>query len=238
MKKDEFESTILDLWIETDIPLTLANIQYQSGVPHRKASKWLDQMVQNGQIEIDSSDDGEIVYKVPGARRPKDGPRTFAERDRLASLKGQVQADLMRKKAKLEHIQARARKEREKAEHRRLARGQDPRTAYDAGTALAIVRSTSQELAQGPGAGKKSLLVSGGLSLVLGPLGWLYAGSYRDAIPAGAAYLLALSIIPKLLLLPILGIAMPISAVAGLVYAWQYNRTGQRGSLFGRDDDE
>ncbi len=86
--------------------------------------------------------------------------------------------------------------------------------------------------------GEKSWLASTGLSLLFGPLGWLYAGSFREAIPAGFAYLVAAAILSKLpmfLVMPVLMVAMPVSAIAGLVYAIQYNRHGQRMRLFGED---
>lgn len=79
--------------------------------------------------------------------------------------------------------------------------------------------------------GDKSLLLSGGLSL-LGPLGWLYAGAWREAIPATLIALLAWNILPTFLLMPLLVVALPASAVAGFLYAWQHNKHGHRTTLF------
>src|SRR4029079_16776170 len=46
-----------------------------------------------------------------------------------------------------------------------------------------------QELTKAPKKGDKSWVKSAVASTLLGPLGWLYAGSMREAIPAGAAWL-------------------------------------------------
>jgi hypothetical protein len=76
--------------------------------------------------------------------------------------------------------------------------------------------------------------------MALGPLGWLYAGSLREAVPASAAWLLlaaiASKILPAVLLMPVLMVALPLSGIAGVVYALQYNRTGKRQRLFGNSD--
>jgi hypothetical protein len=96
-----------------------------------------------------------------------------------------------------------------------------------------------QELTKKQGKGDKSWVKSGVASLVLGPLGWLYAGSLREAVPASAAWVLlatlASKILPVVLLMPVLFVALPLSAIAGVVYALQYNRHGGRQRLFGDD---
>lgn len=116
------------------------------------------------------------------------------------------------------------------------------RDRADVGTALELARKAAdakQELSRPIAAGEKSWLISGALSLFFGPMGWLYAGSWRESIPAGAAYLAAIalitSIIPFFLLMPVLMFALPLSGIAGVVYAVGYNRKGQRVRLFGDD---
>jgi hypothetical protein len=86
---------------------------------------------------------------------------------------------------------------------------------------------------------------SGVASLALGPIGWLYAGSLREAIPASAAWVMlaaiASKILPMVLLMPVLMVALPLSGIAGVVYAIYYNRHGGRQRLFGdkdKDSDE
>ncbi|HVV82671.1 MAG TPA: hypothetical protein VHE35_06305 [Kofleriaceae bacterium] len=114
--------------------------------------------------------------------------------------------------------------------------------AGDLGSALELARRAAdakQELARPIGRGEKSWLISGGLSLFLGPVGWLYAGSWRESIPAAAGYLMAAAIVTKILplflFLPVLMFALPLSGIAGVVYAIGYNRKGKRVRLFGED---
>ena len=89
--------------------------------------------------------------------------------------------------------------------------------------------------------GEKSWAASGLVSL-MGPIGWLYAGSWREAVPATAAWVgflaLASKFLPALLMWPVFMVVMPVSAIAGVVYALQYNRTGKRQRLFGGDKDK
>lgn len=91
---------------------------------------------------------------------------------------------------------------------------------------------------RGRGEEHKSLVASGALSFFLGPLGWLYAAPLREAAPAILVFLVVCKILPYLLLGPLLGIAMPLSALAGVAYAWRYNQRGERTSLtdLGRKD--
>jgi hypothetical protein len=99
-----------------------------------------------------------------------------------------------------------------------------------------------QELARTPGKGEKSWIKSGVASLALGPIGWLYAGSLREAVPATVGWIalaaLASKILPVFLLMPVLMVVLPLSAIAGVVYALQYNRSGSRQRLFDRDESQ
>jgi hypothetical protein len=96
-----------------------------------------------------------------------------------------------------------------------------------------------QELSRAPRKGDKSWIKSGVASLALGPVGWLYAGSLREAVPATAAWLAlavaASKFLPVFLMMPVLMVVLPLSAIAGVVYALQYNRSGGRQRLFERD---
>jgi len=124
-------------------------------------------------------------------------------------------------------------------------RERDRDRGSDLGAAFALARraaDTKHELAKPVGAGEKSWMISGALSLFFGPVGWLYAGSWRESIPAAAAYLAAISVVtailPLFLLMPVLMFALPLSGIAGVVYAIGYNRKGERVRLFGSDGDE
>jgi hypothetical protein len=112
----------------------------------------------------------------------------------------------------------------------------------DVESALALARRAADvkdELTRPRGANEKSWLASGALSFFFGPAGWLYAGSFREAAPAALAWLLigglAFKIIPAILLAPVLAVLMPLSAIAGVVYALTYNRHGERQRLFDKD---
>jgi hypothetical protein len=102
------------------------------------------------------------------------------------------------------------------------------------------VRGVKEELTKPREGNEKSWLWSGGLSLVLGPLGWLYAGSFKEAIPASAAYLLLMTIAVKLpfmfVLMPAFLIGLVVSGFVGIYYSVQFNRHGERTRLFGKED--
>ena len=184
---------------------------------------------------------------------------------RLAALEAEVKADADAQRARKEAALVKVREQRAKA----LAEKDSLRTrqaelvtkkkqpVIDAGDpvedeedddpsgiagTLALAKKAhgvKQELSKAPKAGDKSWVTSGVLSLILGPLGWLYAGSFRESIPASAAWLafgaLASKIIPMFLLMPVLMVVMPVSGIAGIVYAVQFNRKGGRQRLFNKD---
>ncbi len=112
----------------------------------------------------------------------------------------------------------------------------------DLDRALVLARKAGDvkaELQRPTKAGEKSWLISGALSFFFGPLGWLYAGSLRETIPAAALYVIIAGIvskiIPMFLLMPVMMVVLPLSGIAGLIYAMGYNRKGKRIKLFGDD---
>lgn len=114
--------------------------------------------------------------------------------------------------------------------------------AADLGDALELVgkaQGVREELSKPKKKGDKSWKVSAALSTAFGPLGWLYAGSWREAAPASAVWLgffyLTNLILPLVLFLPALLIALPLSGVAGTLYALSHNRNGSRQRLFTED---
>jgi len=185
--------------------------------------------------------------------------------ERLAALEAEVKADTAAKQARKEAALAKAREQRaaqlaesnalrnRQAElvgkQKRVAAPVEDDDATDTGSsrggsdltnALELARKAQdvkQELTKAPKQGDKSWVKSGLASMVLGPIGWLYAGSFREAVPASAAWLafaaIASKMIPMVLLFPVLLVALPLSGIAGLLYAVQYNRNGKRQRLFG-----
>ena len=79
---------------------------------------------------------------------------------------------------------------------------------------------------------RKSPVLSAALSFFLGPLGWLYAGSFKEAIPAFLIGVGIASLLPSVLLFPLMMVGLPASAIGGWLYAWQYNEDGSRKTLF------
>jgi hypothetical protein len=82
---------------------------------------------------------------------------------------------------------------------------------------------------------RKSVVLSGALSFFFGPLGWLYSAPWPVAVGGGLAYLVACKLLPTFLLVYLLGIAAPISAVVGVLYAMGFNMAGARTPLFGKE---
>jgi hypothetical protein len=78
---------------------------------------------------------------------------------------------------------------------------------------------------------RRSLVASGALSLLLGPVGWLYAAPLKEAVPGILLFVLLSSLLPNFLLYPLLAVLLPASALAGIAYAWLYNKQGERTSL-------
>lgn len=222
MNREEFESSLLDLWMTTRIPLSRAHLQYHTGVARQRLNKWLDELTAEGVLEVEVDDDGEMLWIVPGAERSLTGPKTFAQmgRGRGAGAAGAP---------------------RRRDEPRAGKRARDDDDLASIGKAALALAGKAGVPARDADDGRphKSMALSAGLSL-LGPVGWLYAGSLREAAIGSVIALVAWKILPAFLLLPILYIGLPLSAVAGLVYAWQYNRKGERTTLFldGKKDKE
>jgi hypothetical protein len=194
MHHDDFEAAVLRLWTRTRLPLTRANLQGYTRAPRAKLGLWLDRMVKDGVLELDSDDDGELLWQVRGAARPTRGPTTLAEVETYERLSRDA-----------DRIQSAAR--------------------------MALHATGLKSAASGKE--KKSLIASGILSFFFGPLGWLYAAPLWEAVPAIAVYVLIVNILPGFILFYLIGMLNALSALAGLIYAFAYNRTGQRTRLFG-----
>lgn len=185
--------------------------------------------------------------------------------ERLAALEAEVKADADAQKVRKDAAVAKVREERAKAEAEKadlrerqaaLVARKKPETReerrprdVDHGDGLAgalelagKANNLKGELSKKPTKGQKSWIKSGLASTFLGPIGWLYAGSWREAVPASAAWVVVLAIanaMPTLLMMPVLialAVAMPLSGIAGAVYALGYNRNGRRQRLFGDSD--
>ena len=192
MKRKAFEAKVLGIWMRSRVPLTLAHVQHLTTASRGESKRWLDAMTIDGLLEANVAEDGEMIWTVRGADRPRAGAETVAELERLDHLTAEVRG---------------------------------------APRALAQL-SRSMGLATRAGGDEKSVVASGALSLFLGPLGWIYAAPLKEAIPGVLLSMLATSLVPHFLLLPLLGILAPLSGAAGIYYAWRYNQTGERTGLF------
>ena len=171
-----------------------------------------------------------------------------AESDAKRAAKAQAEAKVRTQRAKQEAERDELRDRQAaivKAKSGNRGRERERDRAGDLETALDLAKKASDakhELTKPREAGEKSWLISGALSFFLGPLGWLYAGAWRESIPAALVYLLVLglvtSIVPMFLLMPVMMVALPLSGVAGVVYAIGHNRRGSRIRLFGDDEDK
>jgi hypothetical protein len=190
-----------------------------------------------------------------------------ALRARLEALEAEVKADADAARARKDAALAKVREQRAKelAERQTLRDRQaelvsrrtrrpsapppggddaDHEDAGGVGGALELAskaQGVRAELSRPRKAGEKSWVTSGALSLFFGPIGWLYAGSFREAIPAAAGWLALAALFTKVLpfmtfiMLPALLVALPISGITGVVYAMNYNKHGKRTRLFGKD---
>lgn len=191
MKQHDFELAVMKLWTTSLVPMTRVNILAFTKVERSKLDGWLDELIKDSILELDSDEEGELVWNVRGAKRPARGLTSVAQLEKLRAIEGEAPIVV-------------------KAGPRATAQGS------------AIVAASP----------KKSLVASGILSFLFGPLGWLYAAPLVESIPAAFAYILLCSIIPKFILVYILAVVGPLSGIAGVLYAWSYNRIGRRATLF------
>jgi hypothetical protein len=193
------------------------------------------------------SDDDQAVMKRLAMLEAEVKATADADRSRKEAALAKVREQRAKQQAERDSIRTRQaelvtkKKQPERAVERPVVEDEDDDEGFGSTLALAKkAHGVKQELSKTPKQGDKSWVKSGVASLLLGPLGWLYAGSFREAVPASAAWLafgaLASKIIPMFLLMPVLLVIMPLSGIAGVLYAMQYNRKGARQRLFERKD--
>ena len=254
MDRDEFESKVLEVWTKSRIPLTQANLGYFANVPDRTLEGWIDDLLEEGFFDLDVGEDGALAYSLRSAMRSPDGPDTPAAYVRKRQMVEEAKERILARRAGKSSPPA---TQREPASALTVAgdsdrgvRGADEgeeedededegrgvmrlagRAAFVASSKALIALDKPLSMMDRPVAkGDKSLLASAGLSL-FGPVGWLYAGSFREAIPATLAYIAIGSILPSFLLAPFMLVGSAASALVGLTYAWQFNRKKRRTPL-------
>ncbi len=198
MNQHEFETAVMRMWTTTRIPLSRVNVQVFTHAPRDRIERWMNELATAGLVELDSDDEGEVLWRVRGAARSTTGPRSIDELERLGRLTREVDAETSR----------------------------SPRMPVRVASRLAPEPTVRDE---------KSLVASGVLSFVFGPIGWLYAAPLKDSVTAIVAVAVTTSVLTAILpyawAASLLGLISPLSAVAGVVYAHRYNKTGRRASM-------
>lgn len=90
MRQQDFEAKVLELWTKSRVPLTRANLLAFTKVSRGELDRRLDEMMKGSLIELDSDDDGELLWTVRGSSRPTFGAETIAELDRKEKLSADV----------------------------------------------------------------------------------------------------------------------------------------------------
>jgi hypothetical protein len=202
------------------------------------------------EAEVKADADAQSARKAAALAKLRDQRVTqTAERDQLRARQAAVVGKKRPRPEPAEpaepaiEIESEHEREVDKPARRRDRRDDDADQLESLGGALELASKANRvkhELSRTPRKGDKSWIKSGVASLALGPIGWLYAGSLREAVPATVGWIalaaLASKILPVVLLMPVLMVVLPLSAIAGVVYALQYNRNGSRQRLFDRDD--
>ena len=65
MELHQFEQAILKLAFETQSRITTASVAYYLGVPSREANRMLNALLEEGALELDSDENGNLFYRVP-----------------------------------------------------------------------------------------------------------------------------------------------------------------------------
>jgi hypothetical protein len=75
MEYEEFEWHILRMVYEKGLDrIQPSYVAYAMGIPHQKASEYLDRAAEAGVLELDVTEDGSLEYFVPGANRDDSMP--------------------------------------------------------------------------------------------------------------------------------------------------------------------
>src|SRR6476619_5156186 len=79
MNAKQFEATVVKTWVETNIPLTHANLTAVTGEARSDVEHHMRGLLRQGVVDMDVGADGEIEWKVRGAKRPRAAPDTVGD---------------------------------------------------------------------------------------------------------------------------------------------------------------
>jgi hypothetical protein len=95
MDAAEFEQNILKLAFETDVRITTASVAYYLGIPSEEAQPMLDDLLEQGVLELESDRDGNLYYRVADAAQDQAEQVSRLRRERLEGVDADVEsADL------------------------------------------------------------------------------------------------------------------------------------------------
>ncbi|HEY8209514.1 MAG TPA: hypothetical protein VIG99_18625 [Myxococcaceae bacterium] len=219
MNGREFEEFIRTAWTTTHAPLTNENLQRMSGLPRSDVEHLMRGLMRKGVVDMDVTASGAIAWCVRGVARapepapasapaPTSGPATLAPADppRAAALAVPPRPP--------------------------PAPPISGEVAPSPGKSYSVtVPGTGWRVGFTPDPERKSILLSGGASLLFGPFGWMYAGAWKEVVPAIAIYAGVVFLFPKFLIAALLGVLHPACGVVGMVYAYRHNRARARTPL-------
>ncbi len=79
MELQTFEQAILKLAFETEARITTASVAYYLGIPSREATRLLNNLLEEGVLELDSDASGNLYYRVPNKPMEADGLRDLRD---------------------------------------------------------------------------------------------------------------------------------------------------------------
>lgn len=100
MELHQFEQAILKLAFESQSRITTASVAYYLGIPSREANRMLNVLLEEGALELDSDENGNLFYRVPHQindgeklKQLRDAHQTVPERRPTVSLNATVDSD-------------------------------------------------------------------------------------------------------------------------------------------------
>jgi len=230
MIERELEAFIRRAWTDSQTPLTDENVARLVGLPRADVEHGMRQLMRKGVVDMDIDAGGNIVWCVPGLKRaasqlppapstetvtspPVAKPVEVATGSAIVAQPAVVSAPTERRTAYVDPPKP-------------------PRQEVSVsvpGIGVKVGFSTDPE--------RKSVLLSGGVSLLFGPFGWIYAAPWKEALPAIGIYTVLVALFPKFLVGTLLGVLHPTCGVLGMLYAFRHNQTKRRTPLLLVDKD-
>lgn len=86
----QFEQDILKMAFETEVRITTASVAYYLGIPSSQAQPLLDDLLEQGTLELSSDEDGNLYYEVADAAANQRESLSDLRQARLAGQNGQA----------------------------------------------------------------------------------------------------------------------------------------------------